>query len=70
MNVLIPIFEGMFIRDTYACIQGRGIHAGSRRTMEFVRRNSYCLKCDISKFYPSMRMTCPSSARGARQSTI
>jgi hypothetical protein len=54
MNVLIPIFEGLFITDTYACIQGRGIHAGSRRTMEFVRRDAYCLKCDISKFYPSM----------------
>ena len=22
--------------------------------MEFVRKNKYCLKCDISKFYPSI----------------
>ena len=54
MNVIIPIWEPMFIHDSYACIDGKGIHAGSQRTMEFVRRNRYCLKCDVSKFYPSV----------------
>jgi len=54
MNVLEPIWEKMFINDSYACITGRGIHKGSRKTMEFVRRNKYCLKCDVSKFYPSV----------------
>jgi len=54
MNILEPIWEKLFINDTYACIVGRGIHKGSNRTMEFVRRNEYCLKCDVSKFYPSV----------------
>ena len=54
MNVLEPIWEGLFINDSYACRIGKGIHTGSKRTMEFVRRNKYCLKCDISKFYPSI----------------
>lgn len=27
---------------------------GSQKCMEFVRKNKYCLKCDISKFYPSI----------------
>jgi retron-type reverse transcriptase len=54
MNVLEPIWAPLFIRDSCACIKGRGIHSGSRRTMEFVRRNKYVLKCDISKFYPSI----------------
>jgi retron-type reverse transcriptase len=54
MNIIEPIWESLFIRDSYACIVGRGIHAGSRRTMEFVRRYQYCLKADISKFYPSI----------------
>ena len=54
MNVIIPIWEPMFIHDSYACIDGKGVHAGSKRTMEFVRRNRYCLKCDVSKFYPSV----------------
>lgn len=54
MNVIEPIWEGLFISDSYACRKGKGIHAGSRRTMEFVRQNKYVLQCDISKFYPSM----------------
>lgn len=54
MNVLIPIFEKLFITDSYACIKGRGQHKGSKRCMEFVRKNKYCLKCDIRKFYPSI----------------
>jgi hypothetical protein len=54
MNITVPIWQNLFITDTYACITRRGIHAGSRRTMEFVRRNKYVLKCDISKFYPSI----------------
>ena len=54
MNVLIPIWQPMFINDSYACIDGKGVHAGSLRTMEYVSRNAYCLKCDVSKFYPSV----------------
>jgi hypothetical protein len=57
MNIVEPIWESFFINDSYACRVGKGIHAGSRRTMEFVRRvcrHGYCLKMDISKFYPSI----------------
>lgn len=54
MNVVEPIWDAMFIADSYACRRGKGVHAGSRRTMEYVRRHRYCLKGDISQFYPSM----------------
>ncbi len=54
MNVLEPIWEKLLIADSYACIKGKGQHAGSKKCMEFVRRYKYCLKCDISKFYPSI----------------
>lgn len=54
MNVLEPIWEKLLIYDSYACIKGKGQHAGSKRCMEMVRRNTWCLKCDISKFYPSV----------------
>ena len=54
LGIIAPIWRKLFISDSYACIEGKGIHAGSRRTMEFVRRNKYVLKCDISKFYPSV----------------
>ena len=54
MRIIEPIWDKMFIYDSYACRKGKGIHVGSRRTMEFVRKNKYCLKMDISKFYPSV----------------
>lgn len=54
MNVVEPIWNGLFIRDSFACRKGYGPHAGSRRAMEFVRRYRYCLKADIRKFYPSV----------------
>ena len=57
MNIVEPIWEGLFINDSYACRKGKGIHAGSRRTMDFIRKvgmAGYCLKMDISKFYPSI----------------
>lgn len=54
MNVLTPIWDALFIRDSYACRRGCGPHAGSRRAMEFVRRYPYCFQADIRKFYPSI----------------
>ena len=58
MNIIEPLWESFFIPDSYACRKGKGIHAGSRRTMEFIRKvgkKGYCLKMDVSKFYPSIR---------------
>lgn len=57
MNIIEPIWDGLMLADSYACRKGKGLHAGSRRTMGMVRRNAYCLKCDISKFYPSIDHT-------------
>ena len=54
INILGPIWQSGFIYDSYACLCGRGLHAASRRTMEFIRRNRYVLHCDIRKFYPSI----------------
>lgn len=54
MNVLKPILMNKLIDNTYACIEGRGQLKASLRCSEFVRRNRYCLKCDIKQFYPSI----------------
>lgn len=57
MNIVEPIWESFFISDSYACRKGKGIHAGSKRTMDFIRKvgkEGYCLKMDVSKFYPSI----------------
>lgn len=54
MNVVSPIWDKMFIEDSYACRKNKGQHAGSIRAMQFTMRNKYCLQCDVSKFYPSI----------------
>lgn len=54
VNILAPILERKFISDTYSCIPGRGQIKASQRCMKAVRRNKYCLKCDIHHFYPSI----------------
>lgn len=54
MNVVSPIWDRMFIENSYACRTGKGQHAGSTRAMQFTMRNKYCLQCDVSKFYPSI----------------
>jgi retron-type reverse transcriptase len=61
-NIIEPIFEGSFIFDSYACRKGKGIHAASKRLTQFTRRarnkwgsSFYCLKADISKFFPTVK---------------
>lgn len=58
MNVLEPIWTSVFTADTYSCIKGRGIHAAARKLKKALRTGSencaYCLKIDITKFYPSL----------------
>lgn len=54
MNVVAPIWDSMFIPDSFACRKGKGQHAGSKRCMQFTRRNEWVCQFDISKFYPSI----------------
>lgn len=54
IDVVTRIWDKIMIYDTYSCREGKGQHKGSRRCMEYIRRYKYCLKCDITKFYPSL----------------
>lgn len=57
MNVLEPIFVGVFTADSYSCIKGRGIHKASfnlRKALKNLEETKYCLKLDIRKFYPNI----------------
>jgi len=54
VRILEPLFEGRFIEDTYACRKGRGNHAAMRRAACFARRFEYALKCDVSRYFPSI----------------
>lgn len=55
MLILEPIFVPMFTADTYSCIKGRGVHLALRkigRALKDEKGTKYCLKIDITKFYP------------------
>jgi hypothetical protein len=57
MNVLEEIWTKQYTKNTYSCIKGRGIHACLRdlKIALLDRQNTiYCLKLDITKFYPSI----------------
>lgn len=57
-NVIEPIFDKIFIYDSYACRKGKGIHFGANRLTKFLRRyrnkKLYALKCDIKKYFESI----------------
>lgn len=58
MLTLEPIWTKIFIKNTYACIKGRGIHKCAkdvRKALDKDRKGTkYCLKIDVRKFYPSI----------------
>lgn len=54
MRVLEPIWDSRFIYDTYSCRKGKGQHKGMLKSTIYVKKYKYCLKCDISQFYPSL----------------
>ncbi|PKN00801.1 MAG: RNA-dependent DNA polymerase [Elusimicrobia bacterium HGW-Elusimicrobia-1] len=56
-NVIEPIFEKVFIYDSYACRKYKGTHSGVRRLTHFLRSLSagaYCFKGDIANYFPSV----------------
>lgn len=60
MNVLEPLFVSTFTADTYSCIKRRGIHAAASSVKNALRdknNTKYCLKLDITKFYPNVDHT-------------
>ena len=54
LQVIEPIFERMFIYNSYACRIGKGTQRAVKRFQEFSRKNRYVLRMDIEKFYPSV----------------
>jgi len=57
IQILEPLWNSTLIKDTYACIKGRGIHKCLERIQQALRdkeASKYCLKMDVKKFYPSV----------------
>lgn len=59
-NFLEPIFIPQFIRTSYACIKGRGMHIATIEVQKAMRKckkewgEYYILKMDISKYFSSI----------------
>ena len=60
-NAIADRFHRRFIRDSYACISGRGTHDGMRRVSGFARsitrnwrRPAYFLRADVANFFNSI----------------
>ncbi len=54
INIIEPVFEPSFYYHSYACRVGKGMHKAIKTCREYVRKNPYCLKCDVSKYFQSI----------------
>ena len=54
MNVLEPLLDRHFHRDSYACRIGKGTHHAARRLQQLMKQFPYTLQCDVVKFFPSI----------------
>lgn len=54
INIIGPLFERLFIFDSYANRAGKGTHAAIRRLQHFMRLAKYVLKCDLRQYFPSI----------------
>lgn len=53
-QVIEPIWERLFIYDSYANRVGKGTHRALDRCQAYARRYPYVLQCDIQQFFPSI----------------
>jgi len=53
INKINPLFERVFINDSYSCRVGKGTHFGVARAEKYIRRykNGYVLKLDIQGYF-------------------
>ena len=53
-NIIEPIFERLFIPDSFANRVGKGTHRALDRAQYFARRYAYVLQCDVQQFFPAI----------------
>jgi retron-type reverse transcriptase len=53
-QILEPIFEKRFSKDSFACRKGLGTHRALARAKDGARRFPFVLKCDVRKYFPSI----------------
>lgn len=55
-NVIEPIFDRVFLPQSYACRKGKGTHAAARQVQSLLRKtpDAWILKTDFSKYFASI----------------
>jgi hypothetical protein len=51
---LFRLLDRWLIDDTFACRVGRGRVAAVKRAMQFCRKQPWCLKLDVRKYFDSI----------------
>lgn len=54
VNVIEPIYEKIFISDSYATRKNKGTHKAVLKAQEMIKRNEWYFKSDIRKYFPSI----------------
>lgn len=54
INVIEPIYERVFIDDSYATRKKKGMHKAVYRAQQYAQFNKYYLKLDIKKYFDSI----------------
>ncbi|KPA13619.1 RNA-directed DNA polymerase (reverse transcriptase), partial [Candidatus Magnetomorum sp. HK-1] len=50
-NIVEPLMDKSFIKDSYACRKNKGVYAAVFRAQNFSRKFKYVMKCDIKKYF-------------------
>lgn len=53
-NLLAPVLERQFVARSFSCQVGKGTTAARECCRRLTNRHRYVLKCDVSKFFPSI----------------
>ncbi|KPA16217.1 RNA-directed DNA polymerase (reverse transcriptase), partial [Candidatus Magnetomorum sp. HK-1] len=53
-NIVEPLMDKSFIKDSYACRKNKGVYAAVFRAQNFSRKFKYVMKCDIKKYFETM----------------
>ena len=54
VNILEPIFEKSFIYHSYATRKNKGTHKAVYQAQNYLRQNTWYLKCDIQKYFDNV----------------
>ena len=65
-QIIEPVFERLFIHDSYANRVGKGTHRAVDRAQAYARRYPYALQCDVVQFFPSIDHALLAGGPGAR----